>query len=166
MTKTTTPLIDPTRLNATLQYTNQWGSAHRYGPGEFETGMNRLSLNDDDASVRRWLVAELKSLGCEVKVDQIGNMCVTTTLNSWLTCSFGIRPGRRAGPPTAMGSHLDTQPSGGRYDGILGVHAGLEALRTLRDNDITTEFPVAVVNWTNEEGARFPKVSAARGRDC
>jgi hypothetical protein len=57
-----------------------------------------------------------------------------------------------------MGSHLDTQPSGGRYDGILGVHAALEVVRTLHDNNIATEYPIAVVNWTNEEGARFPKV--------
>ncbi|KAI4753689.1 amidase [Aureobasidium sp. EXF-12344] len=69
---------------------------------------------------------------------------------------FAIREGLKEGPPTVAGSHLDTQPTGGRYDGILGVTAGIEMLRTLHDNDITTTFPVGVVNWTNEEGARFP----------
>lgn len=57
-----------------------------------------------------------------------------------------------------MGPHLDTQPAGGRYDGILGVHAALELLRILQDNNIATEYPVAVINWTNEEGASLPKV--------
>ena len=69
---------------------------------------------------------------------------------------FAIRKARRDGPPTCAGSHLDTQPTGGRYDGILGVCAGIELLRVLHENNVETEYPVGVVNWTNEEGARFP----------
>lgn len=112
--------------------------------GPTETGMARLALSDDDKAARDWFCAEMASLGCDVQVDAMGN-------------TFAVRPGRHAGPPTAMGSHLDTQPTGGRYDGILGIHAAVEAMRTLRDADYETKFPLAVVNWTNEEGARFPK---------
>jgi acetylornithine deacetylase/succinyl-diaminopimelate desuccinylase-like protein len=61
---------------------------------------------------------------------------------------FAIRAGRNEGPATFMGSHLDTQPSGGRYDGVLGVLAGLEALRVLEDNKVSTAFPIGLVNWT------------------
>lgn len=106
--------------------------------------MCRLALSDEDRAVRDWFVCELKRLRCTVTVDAMGNI-------------FGVRAGRRAGPPTAMGSHLDTQPTGGRYDGILGVHAALEVLRVLDAAGAETEFPVAAVSWTNEEGARFPK---------
>src|SRR5690348_10235632 len=98
--------------------------------------MDRLALNDDDKKVREWLVREAKSLGCEVKVDQMGNI-------------FCVRPGKANDrPPVMMGSHLDTQPTGGRYDGILGVISGLEVLRTLHDSGYETEGPVGVVNWT------------------
>ncbi|SPC66977.1 related to N-carbamoyl-L-amino acid hydrolase [Ustilago sp. UG-2017b] len=96
---------------------------------------------------------EAQKLGCSVTVDQMGNM-------------FLIRPGKSIGHPTAMGSHLDTQPTSGRYDGIFGIMAGLEALRTLNDHDIQTEYPVALVNWTNEEGARFPQSIVGSGVWC
>ncbi|KAL1602360.1 hypothetical protein SLS60_005776 [Paraconiothyrium brasiliense] len=113
--------------------------------------MCRLTLSQEDKQVRDWLVAECKSLGCEVKVDQIGNI-------------FATRPGSVKGvKPIAMGSHLDTQPAGGRYDGILGVQSALEVLRTLHDNNVTTHLPIALVNWTNEEGARFPGAMMASG---
>ncbi|BEI80398.1 hypothetical protein CcaverHIS002_0109270 [Cutaneotrichosporon cavernicola] len=135
--------VDAKRINATLHETCEIGAAHRWGPGEIETGMCRLALSDEDKEVRDWFTAELKRLGCNVVVDAMGNM-------------FGIRPGKKEGAPTAMGSHLDTQPTGGRYDGILGVMAAIEVLRVLKDNNIETEYPVAAVTWTNEEGARFP----------
>ncbi|KAF8464318.1 hypothetical protein JB92DRAFT_3064642 [Gautieria morchelliformis] len=138
------PSINATRLNETIHTTSVWGAAHRWGSLETETGMARLALSDDDAKVRRWFVEQTKALGCTVTVDQMGN-------------TFAVRPGLRDGPPTAIGSHLDTQPSGGRYDGVLGVMAGLEALRTIVQENITTNYPIAVINWTNEEGARFPK---------
>jgi acetylornithine deacetylase/succinyl-diaminopimelate desuccinylase-like protein len=97
--------------------------------------MARLALSDDDAMVRRWFVEQTRALGCTITVDQMGNI-------------FSVRPGLREGPPTAIGSHLDTQPSGGRYDGVLGVMAGLEALRTIVEQSVTTNYPVALINWT------------------
>lgn len=97
--------------------------------------MCRLSLTDSDKEARDWFVQKTKSLGCEVTVDAMGNI-------------FAVRPGRREAPPTFAGSHLDTQPRGGRYDGILGVLSGVEMLQVLNDHAIQTEFPVGVVNWT------------------
>jgi acetylornithine deacetylase/succinyl-diaminopimelate desuccinylase-like protein len=97
--------------------------------------MARLTLSDDDKEVRDWFKSEMKTLGCQVKVDQMGNM-------------FAVRPGKKGGAPTAMGSHLDTQPTGGRYDGILGIMAAVEAMRTIHGEGYATEYPLAVVNWT------------------
>ncbi|KAI5866035.1 amidase [Durotheca rogersii] len=131
------------RLMDTLHSTCAFGTGKRWGSAPTETGMSRLSLSDADKQARDWFVATARGLGCDVTVDAMGNI-------------FAVRPGRRPGPPTFAGSHLDTQPSGGRYDGILGILAGIEMLTVLRDNKIETEFPVGVVNWTNEEGARFP----------
>lgn len=79
---------------------------------------------------------------------------------------LAIRPGKQDRPPTFVGSHLDTQPNGGRYDGILGVCAGVEMMRVLKENDVHTERPVGVVNWTNEEGARFPISMVSSGGKC
>lgn len=106
-----------------------------YGSGQTETGMCRLSLTDSDKEARDWFVQKTKSLGCQVTIDAMGNI-------------FAVRPGRREAPPTFAGSHLDTQPRGGRYDGILGVLSGVEMLQVLNDHAIETEFPVGVVNWT------------------
>ncbi|RAH69747.1 M20 family metallo-hydrolase [Aspergillus aculeatinus CBS 121060] len=144
--------INSDRLLETLHHTCQWGAAHRYGDGPTETGMNRLCLTDDDARVRRWLLDEAEKLGCTVTIDQMGNMFARQrgSLNS-------------PAPMTAMGSHLDTQPRGGRYDGILGVIAALEVLRTMKDHGYQTRFDVGLVNWTNEEGARFPKSMCSSG---
>ena len=118
-----------------------------------ETGMSRLALSDSDKEARDWFCETTRSLGCKVTVDAIGNI-------------FAIKPGRQPGPATCGGSHLDTQPTGGRYDGILGVCAGIEMLRTLNDHKINTSYPIGVINWTNEEGARFPMVRCPfeRGR--
>jgi beta-ureidopropionase / N-carbamoyl-L-amino-acid hydrolase len=82
-------------------------------------GINRLTLTKEDAAVRHWFNEQTEKLGCKVIVDEVGNM-------------FAIRPGKRSGiDPIAMGSHLDTQPTGGKFDGVLGVLGGLEALRTI-----------------------------------
>lgn len=99
--------------------------------------MARLALNDDDARVRRWFAAEVEKLGCKLSVDEMGNM-------------FARQAGSLGSsePMTGMGSHLDTQPRGGRYDGILGVMAALEVLRTLKDNKYMTSFDVGAINWT------------------
>ncbi|CAN9388976.1 unnamed protein product [Alternaria alternata] len=113
--------------------------------------MCRLTLTSSDKAARDWLVSECKSLGCEVKIDQMGNI-------------FAIRPGTaKDKAPIGMGSHMDTQPAGGRYDGILGVQSALEVLRTLDENNIQTHCPFALINWTNEEGARFPGAMMASG---
>ncbi|KAI1420364.1 hypothetical protein F5Y12DRAFT_788338 [Xylaria sp. FL1777] len=142
--------VNHDRLMETLHKTCSWGTGKRWGSGPNDTGMSRLALSDTDKEVRDWFVETTKSLGCDVQVDAIGNI-------------FAVRRGRRKGPPTFAGSHLDTQPSGGRYDGILGIMAGVEMLRTLKDHQAETEFPVGVVNWTNEEGARFPMSMVASG---
>ena len=99
--------------------------------------MARLALTDDDAKVRQWYADETEKLGCETTVDQLGNMFAQKA------GSLGSKA-----PMTAMGSHLDTQPRGGRYDGILGVMAAIEVLRTLNDHRVQTKYNVGAVNWT------------------
>ncbi|KAF2096382.1 amidase [Rhizodiscina lignyota] len=143
--------VSQKRLMEELQHSCKWGTGKRYGDGPNETGMSRLSLSDGDNYVRDWFVDTMRSLNCTTTIDAMGNI-------------FAVRPGLRNDvPPTFAGSHLDTQPSGGRYDGILGVLAGMEMIRVLNDNWVETEFPVGVVNWTNEEGARFPLSMCASG---
>ncbi|KAH9218958.1 hypothetical protein DL95DRAFT_331656 [Leptodontidium sp. 2 PMI_412] len=138
--------INGDRLNSTLQATcTSWGALSN------STGMRRLALSQEDKEVRDWLVQECKSLSCDVKVDQMGNI-------------FAMRAGAsKDRKPIGMGSHLDTQPAGGRYDGILGVQSALEVLRTLKDNNIETHCPIALIDWTNEEGARFPGAMMCSG---
>jgi len=133
-----------------IHQTCQWGIGERWGTAETETGMYRLALSDTDKLARDWFADTARSLDCAVQVDQMGNQ-------------FAIRPGRREGPPTCAGSHLDTQPGGGRYDGILGVTAAVELLRVLKEERVETEFPIGVINWTNEEGARFPIMMVSSG---
>ncbi|OBT81977.1 hypothetical protein VE02_09317 [Pseudogymnoascus sp. 03VT05] len=142
--------VNGARLMKDIHHTAQWGKGALWGSGVNETGMSRLSLSSEDKLVRDWFVKEARSLSCKVHVDAMGNI-------------FAIRAGRNDGPATFMGSHLDTQPSGGRYDGVLGVLAGLEALRVLENNKVTTAFPIGLVNWTNEEGARFPTSMVSSG---
>jgi N-carbamoyl-L-amino-acid hydrolase len=114
-------------------------------------GICRLTLTDLDRELRDWFRAQCEALGASVTVDELGNM-------------FARRGGRNAAlPPIAMGSHLDTQPTGGKFDGTLGVLAALEALRTLHRAGYETNAPIEVVNWTNEEGARFAPPMLASG---
>lgn len=137
-------ILNHGRLLETIHDTsNKFGPKGVWGKKQNETGVCRLALSDEDKGVKDWFVTETKKLGCEVKIDLLGNI-------------FAIYPGKKEGLPTAIGSHLDTQPTGGRYDGILGVLSGLEILRTFKENQFTPNFPVCVVNWQNEEGARFP----------
>lgn len=105
-------------------------------------GCCRLALTDEDRAGRDLVVAWMRELGLAVTVDRIGNV-------------FGTRPGRRDGPPVMTGSHLDTVRTGGRYDGPLGVLAGLEIVQVLDAAGVETEHPLAVAVFTNEEGARF-----------
>ena len=113
-------------------------------------GICRLTLTDLDRQVRDWFRARCEALGCTVTVDDMGAM-------------FARRPGQQDIPPIAMGSHLDTQPTGGKFDGVLGVLAALEALRTLVEAGYETYAPIEVVNWTNEEGSRFAPAMVASG---
>ena len=107
-----------------------------------EGGCRRLALTDEDRQGRDWLVAEMKTLGLEAKIDAIGNI-------------VGILKGREEGPAVILGSHIDTVGTGGRYDGALGVVAGVEVLATLRDAGLVPKRDLAVIAFTNEEGARF-----------
>lgn len=142
--------IDQERLMNDIHSTSEWGKGERWGEGPTEIGMARLSLSDTDKQARDWFAETTKALGCKVHYDAMGNQ-------------FAVRPGLQEGHPTFAGSHLDTQPSGGRYDGILGVTAAVEMLKTLNDNWVETNYPVGVVNWTNEEGARFPMSMVSSG---
>src|SRR5579872_1317788 len=114
-------------------------------------GIKRLTLTDLDRQVRDWFKRECEAAGCTVTIDDMGNM-------------FARRPGRdNSLPPIAMGSHLDTQPTGGKFDGVIGVLAGLEVIRTLNDLQVETNAPIEVVNWTNEEGSRFAPAMLCSG---
>jgi N-carbamoyl-L-amino-acid hydrolase len=114
-------------------------------------GIRRLALTPLDAEGRARVVGWLQEAGCTIRCDAIGNL-------------YAIRPGTDPDArPVAMGSHLDTQPSGGRFDGQYGVLAGLEVIRTLNDAGIATRRPVAVAVWTNEEGTRFQPVMMGSG---
>jgi N-carbamoyl-L-amino-acid hydrolase len=106
-------------------------------------GVRRLTLTDVDKRARDRFRAECESLGLTIRIDAIGNM-------------FARRPGRDPSrAPVLFGSHLDSQPSGGKFDGALGVIAGLEVMRSLNDLDLVTEAPLELINWTDEEGSRF-----------
>lgn len=134
--------IDGDRLFDTLAQSAQ------IGPGR-AGGLRRLALSDADRQMRDLFVNWCKDLGCAVRVDQAGNI-------------FARMEGREALPPVLIGSHLDTQMAGGRYDGILGVLTGLEILHVLKEAGITPKRPIELVNWANEEGARFaPPMSSS-----
>ncbi len=112
--------------------------------GPTENGGNcRLALSEEDRAGRELFANWCRDLGMTIQLDRIGNL-------------FARMPGRNdALPPVVMGSHLDTQPKGGRFDGIYGVLAGLEVVRSLKERGIATEHPLEIAVWTNEEGARF-----------
>jgi N-carbamoyl-L-amino-acid hydrolase len=136
--------INPQRLWDTIMETAQFGATQK-------GGICRLTLTDLDRKVRDWFKARCEAFGCTVSVDEVGNM-------------FARRPGRNnALAPIAMGSHLDTQPTGGKFDGVLGVLGALEALRTLHETGYETNAPIEIVNWTNEEGSRFAPAMLASG---
>ncbi|MGQ3412493.1 M20 family metallo-hydrolase [Natrinema sp. LN54] len=113
-------------------------------------GLHRVALSDEDKAVRDWFVTQLEDAGLAVRIDEFGNI-------------FGRRDGRRNVEPVLVGSHLDSQPNGGIYDGALGVVAALEFVRELNEREVETERPVEIVNWTNEEGSRFQPVLQGSG---
>ena len=120
----------------------------KIGPG-IAGGNNRQTMTSEDGEARKLLQKWSEDAGMTMKVDELGSM-------------FFTREGTdKNALPVVIGSHLDTQPTGGKYDGVLGVLAGLEIVRTLNDLNIQTKHPILVVNWTNEEGSRFPPAMMA-----
>src|SRR5215471_2423013 len=137
MTKIASNLqIDSAGLWSTIHKTAQFGATAK-------GGVRRLTLSAEDKQVRDWFRKACEDSGLEVHVDALGSM-------------FALRKGRdMTRPPVGLGSHLDTQPTGGKFDGVLGTLAALEVVRTLNDAGIDTDAPICIVNWTNEEGSRF-----------
>jgi len=136
--------INGKRLQQTLEEMAKIGAT----PGG---GVQRLTLTDEDKTARDQFVRWLKEIDLTVTIDEMGNIF-----------------GRRAGtdndlPPVMSGSHIDSQPKGGRFDGILGVMGPLEVLRTLHENNIQTKRPIVIVDWTNEEGSRFAPAMVSSG---
>ncbi len=133
------------RSNLQIDSARLWGDIHetaKFGATP-KGGVRRLTLGPEDKQVRDWFRKACEAAGCEVHVDALGTM-------------FAIRPGRdMSKPPIGIGSHLDTQPTGGKYDGILGTLAALEVVRAMNDAGIETDVPICVCNWTNEEGSRY-----------
>lgn len=122
----------------------------KIGPG-VAGGNNRQTLTDEDGEGRALFQRWCEAAGCSMGLDQMGNM-------------FARREGTDADAlPVYVGSHLDTQPTGGKYDGVLGVLGGLEIIRSLNDMDIKTKHPIVVTNFTNEEGTRFAPAMLASG---
>ncbi|MEH7237715.1 Zn-dependent hydrolase [Bacillus sp. JJ1562] len=115
-----------------------------------KNGVTRLALTDEDRHARDYFRACCEELGMDVKIDDMG-------------CMYATLEGTEKKPPILIGSHLDSVKKGGRFDGVLGVVAGLEVVRTLVDHNIKPKIPITVVNFTNEEGARFEPSMMASG---
>src|SRR5438046_3450463 len=135
--------IDRKRLERSIEELGRIGATER-------GGLTRLALSDEDKRGRDLLVRWMREAGLRVTVDQMGNI-------------FGERPGEPGRPALMMGSHADSVPTGGKYDGQLGVLCALETIRTLNDHRVRTRHPVTLVIFTNEEGARFQPAMLASG---
>jgi N-carbamoyl-L-amino-acid hydrolase len=135
--------IDRSRLEHSIQTLGRIGETAR-------GGLTRLALSDDDKRARDQMVAWMREARLRVTVDQMGNI-------------FGERPGAGALPPVVIGSHVDSVPTGGKYDGQLGVLCGLEVIRALDQHGVRTRHPVTLAIFTNEEGARFQPAMIASG---
>jgi N-carbamoyl-L-amino-acid hydrolase len=136
--------VDGARLWASLMEMARIGATPK-------GGVNRLTLTDLDRESRSQFQRWVEAAGCRVSVDRMGTM-------------FARREGTDTSlPPVMVGSHLDTQPTGGKFDGALGVLAALEVVRTIDDLGIRTRHPIEIVNWTNEEGSRFAPACVASG---
>jgi len=136
-------LINGTRLKDTLEKFADFGRTEN-------NGVTRLALSEEDRLARDYFCSCCKELGMSIKIDDLGNIYATL-------------PGTENKPPILVGSHMDSVKKGGRFDGILGVVAGLEVVRTLVENEIKPRIPITVVNFTNEEGARFEPSLMASG---
>lgn len=113
-------------------------------------GVTRLSLSDEDVLARDYFCEVCKELGMTIQVDDMANIYATL-------------PGKKECPPIVIGSHLDSVEKGGRFDGVLGILTAIEAIRTLQENDVELEIPLMIVNFTNEEGARFDPAMMSSG---
>src|SRR5438876_122472 len=141
--KTARMKIDRKRLEGTIHELGRIGETPR-------GGLTRVALTDEDKRGRDFMVARMREAHLRVSVDQMGNI-------------FGERAGSSPLPPVMMGSHVDSVPTGGKYDGKLGVLCGLEVIRALDDHRVTTRHPVTLAIFTNEEGARFQPAMIASG---
>jgi beta-ureidopropionase / N-carbamoyl-L-amino-acid hydrolase len=136
--------VNGKRLQFTLEQMAKIGGT----PGG---GVQRLTLSDEDKHARDLFVKWLREIDAEVIIDEMGNI-------------FGRRPGENnALAPVMSGSHIDSQPKGGRFDGILGVMGALEVMRALHENKVQTQRPMVIVDWTNEEGSRFAPAMVGSG---
>ena len=144
----------PTRhADVSIDGERLWDTMHRLAEiGATEAGgVARVALTDVDKAGRDQFIEWVTELGCSVHIDRVGNL-------------FARYEGSNSSrPPVVIGSHLDSQPTGGKYDGAYGVMVGLEVLRALHADDIRLAAPVEVVSWTNEEGARFPPARLGSG---
>jgi len=131
------------RLQDSIDQFSQFGAT-------INGGVTRLSLSDEDILARNYFCQCCKDLGMEIKVDDMANIYATL-------------PGKKDLPPIVMGSHLDSVEKGGKFDGVLGVLTALEAIKTLKDNDVELDVPLMIVNFTNEEGARFDPAMMSSG---
>ena len=137
------------RLNADRLWDSLMEMA-QIGPG-IAGGNNRQTLTDEDGEGRALFQAWCEEAGCQMGLDQMGNM-------------FAMRSGTDPDAlPVYVGSHLDTQPTGGKFDGVLGVLGGLEVIRSLNDLDVKTKHPIVVTNFTNEEGTRYAPAMLSSG---
>ena len=137
--------IDADRFRERFESYSEFGATD-------DDGLHRLALSGADREARDRFVADIQAAGLDVRVDELGNV-------------FGRYPGRNPdAAPVLVGSHLDSQPYGGRYDGQLGVLTALEAVQTIAESDVEPDRPLEVVNWTNEEGTRFqPSMMGSSG---
>ncbi|MDQ6595678.1 Zn-dependent hydrolase [Bacillus salipaludis] len=136
-------LVNGERLHQELERFADFGRTEN-------NGVTRLALSEQDRLVRNYFKSTCEELGLTVKIDDMG-------------CMYATLAGTEQKPPIVIGSHLDTVKKGGRFDGVLGVVAGLEVVRTLVENGVKPKIPITIVNWTNEEGARFEPSMMASG---
>lgn len=136
--------VDPSALWSDIMASAQFGATRK-------GGIKRLTLTQEDSQVRQWFADTCTSLGATVSTDTMGNQFARVA---------GTEPGF---PPIVLGSHLDTQPTGGKFDGIIGVLGGIAVLRALRETGHKTRHPIEVANWTNEEGSRFAPAMLSSG---
>ena len=142
--ETATLRVNGARLRASLEEMAKIGATPA-------GGVQRLALSDEDKRARDLFVKWLKEIDFAVTIDEMGNI-------------FGRRPGKNDSlAPVMSGSHIDSQPRGGRFDGILGVMGTLEVMRTIHENKVETERPLIIVDWTNEEGSRFAPAMISSG---